>query len=161
MCCQSEKREKWDVIVPLMWSCSFHTSGDPQNGLQVCMCGNWAEAGSDLGQAGEEGQWNTLFYDDSLAADEAKETKSFNLCLLCVIYMRKTSISSCDSPVSHLNFNSSFKCVLFACSPYKKPYFPELVFTSVEARHRHSLTDFRRGLHLNSLYLERALWQPR
>lgn len=57
--------------------------------------------------------------------------------------------------------NTSFKCVLFARSPYKNTSFPELVFTSVETRHWRSLADFRRGSLLNNLYLQRALQRPR
>lgn len=59
-----------------------------------------------------------------------------------------------------LNCNSSFKCILFAGSPYKKPYFPELVFAPVEARHRHTLTGSRRGSLLNARTWS-ALCEPR
>lgn len=132
--CQSERRGRWDVVYQWSNPAAFVPVGIHR---RVCWCGNWSEPRSDLGtglqhKAGRrertrkhlvlQWQFGCRWQPGSaLFASHREHLHVF-----------------CGCSVSPSVCSASFKCVLFARSPYKNTSFPELGFTSVETRHRRS-----------------------
>lgn len=134
--------------IPLIWSCSFCTSGDSQKTCRLAGVGTdqrlvrFSDRPSAQGRQVKKGSETPNF---------AMRSPPFTT------HQEKNSMSPCCSSVSSSDCSTHSKCVFFACSPHETSSFPELVLTSVEARHRRSLADFSRGSLLNNLYLQCTL----